>query len=151
MPAAIPRNGHQIPRTSPNAPANSQAARCGKYFNGTPTTSWITCTIFGSRRSFPSPENAAIAARTMVTTRYAISMTSSPYQFPATYGVPSDQFPTGTKNTVCRSGVLTNALITGEPGDPAPQLAASVNGTINIRWGCQWGSPSLRYACFDIM
>lgn len=41
MLAAIPRDGHQIPRTSPNALANSQAARSGKYFNGTPMTSWI--------------------------------------------------------------------------------------------------------------
>ena len=51
MPATMPRDGHQTPRTSPNAPANSQAARSGKYFNGTPTTSWITCTMRGARLS----------------------------------------------------------------------------------------------------
>src|SRR5580693_7324960 len=69
---ATPTGGHQIPRTRPNAPASSHAARSEKYFNGTPTTSWITCIIFGSRRIFPTPENATIAANTIVMTRYAI-------------------------------------------------------------------------------
>jgi hypothetical protein len=36
---ATPRRGHQIPRTMPKAPANSQAASSGKYFNGTPMSS----------------------------------------------------------------------------------------------------------------
>jgi hypothetical protein len=41
-----------MPSTSPTAPAISQAAKSGKYCNGTPTTSWTTCTMRGSRRSF---------------------------------------------------------------------------------------------------
>jgi hypothetical protein len=72
MPAATPTDGHQIPRTRPNAPASSHAARSEKYFSGTPTTSLITCTIRGSRRIFPRPENATIAAKRSVMTRYAV-------------------------------------------------------------------------------
>jgi hypothetical protein len=36
-----------------------------KYFNGEPATSWTTCTIRGSRRIFPRPENATIAAKSI--------------------------------------------------------------------------------------
>src|SRR5258708_3417779 len=73
------------------------------------------------------------------------------YQF-ASMGalVPSDHWPTGTKNTVSRPGMSLNP-ITGEPGKPAPQAVGSVSGRKNIRWGCQCPSRSLKYPCFYIM
>jgi hypothetical protein len=43
-----------------------------KYFNGAPATSWTTCTISGSRRIFPRPENATIAAKMSVMSRYTV-------------------------------------------------------------------------------
>jgi hypothetical protein len=65
--------------------------------------------------------------------------------------VPSDHWATGIRNRVCRSGVSVKATTTGEPGNPAPQLAGSVSGTKNIGWGCQCPSRSLKYPCLDIM
>src|SRR5262245_30919679 len=60
-----------MPMTNPAVPANSQIAKAVKYFIGTPTTSWITCAMRGSRRIFPRPEKTNIAARSIVIRRYA--------------------------------------------------------------------------------
>src|SRR5215475_7949436 len=90
--AATPNDGHQIPSTSPNPPAISHAARSGKYFIGTPTTSWIICTIVGSRRSFPTPENTAIAARAVVMNKYAVPMGPHPFLEKRTQNYLSNNF-----------------------------------------------------------
>src|SRR6516225_6263744 len=45
-------------------------------------TSWIKRTIRGSRRIFPTPENAAIAARRIVIARYAVPIHNLRLRFP---------------------------------------------------------------------
>lgn len=64
---------------------------------------------------------------------------------------PSDHLGTGITKTVCRSGASLNAMTTGEPGKPAPQLAGSMSGTKNIRCGRQCPSRSLKYPSLDSM
>lgn len=50
--------------------------------------------------------------------------------------VPSDQRPTGTRNTVRRSSGFLNAII-GEPGRSAPQILGSISRVKNIKCGSQ--------------
>ena len=56
-------------------------------------------------------------------------------------GVPSDQRPTGTMNTVTGSSAFVLAK-SGEPFEFAPQVEGLVRGTKNIRCGCQGPATS---------
>src|SRR5215471_4569219 len=130
MPAAMPRVGHRMPRTAPNAPANSQAARSGKYLNGTPTISWITRITFGSRRTFATPENSTIAASKIVMARYAVCITSILYP---------KALPTRCEPSV-GPALRTTSGVRGAVPDPRP--ASALLKIDEIRLGGVWGNFS---------